>query len=180
MPPSARSIGTCLLVVSLLIRPWSGAVAASGGQTSEPPANVLSSVTFARADQSKERAPLRVESVGTGEKDLCMVKVHSASDKTIVSYTLAWKLTDVIVGNSGPHSGKKSLGSFAGSPVTTTLGPKKSEKTDLRQEIVKTVGTTIMAKQVKGMWMIVVGVKEVVFDDGTSWTGNPALFRSED
>jgi len=116
-----------------------------------------------------------------GNGPIWIIEVYNASHKTILSYTLGWNITDAEPGSfPTPHSGKKSLGASVGSSVTTNLKAKKSEKTDQGESLTKFLKTQLKTGIPKGIWIAVVGVTDVVFEDGTHWSADPALFHLKD
>jgi len=132
------------------------------------------------ADQSKEHAPLRVEPVDLGGSHgpLGSVKVSNNSPKVVTAYTLGWSFRDTVPGPLGwLPPGKKNLGGFVGPSVSTNLGPKKKEKTDQKEKAAELFHREFPQGLPKGFWLMVVGVSEVVFEDGTRWSADPATFH---
>jgi hypothetical protein len=109
-----------------------------------------------------------------------VVEIYNASEKTVVAYTLGCNITD-----SGPisgdtlQSGKKSLGVFSGPSITTRLKAKKSEKRNPGQYFAKQFETIFKAGIPKGVWIVVVGLTEVIFEDGSHWNADSASFHTK-
>jgi hypothetical protein len=123
-----RGCGLALFLAALVTVAGFSAPAPTG----QFPPGVRVAVTTVPADQSKEHAPLRVDSVAVShDGPIGVVEVHNTTHKAIVGYTLGWRITDFARGSFPvPRSGSKSLDGFVGPSVTTNLQPKKSEKTD--------------------------------------------------
>jgi hypothetical protein len=108
------------------------------------------------------------------------IALYNTSHKTIVGYTLGWNIRNRMADSFPlPRSGSQSLGALAGPSVTTALKPKNSEKTNQGQSMANSIQNTLKSRKAKGSWVVVVGVTDVVFEDGTHWTADPASFHAE-
>ena len=176
----ARQVGPLSIACLGLLSAWIGFEdPITHAQVQVPVQAVEFAIKPVPADQSKEHAPLRVESVDLGghHGPLGSVKVYNDSRKVVIAYTVGWSFRDTVPGPLGwQRAGNKNLGGFVGPSVSTNLGPKKKEKTDQKEKAAELFHSEFPQGLPEGFWLMVVGVSEVVFEDGTRWSADPATF----
>jgi hypothetical protein len=173
------SLNTVLSAASSAIFIMATSISASDRMgNAQFPAGVTRAVIPIPADQGKEHAPLTVESVKMGKGEILKeVEVYNASKKVIVQFTLGWNIRNAVTSVPWPYSGERSLGTFQAEAIVTSLKPKRTEKLSEKVDANKLL-ERLNESNAKGVWMVVVGVTEVVFDDGSRWVADPGSFHS--
>lgn len=130
------------------------------------------------ADQSDKPAPLKILSITSDAKGDLMkeAEVWNVSDKVVVSYRLGWHIRNAVPVEQGFDGGSESYGSHSAKPVQTRLEPLARELTPPQGLVREDLKQRLRAKGAAKRIFVLVGVAEVVFEDGTRWSADPASF----
>lgn len=133
--------------------------------------------TLAAAEQLP-KPPLRVESVSLKKSSfpLQAVKVRNDSRALIIRYRLGWNARDFGSAHEfGIRSGPNSYLHGTGITVDTRLLPKNKEDTSLPFQPDQMLGS--LRKLGITNTVVVIGVAEVEFEDGSKWSADPLDFK---
>jgi len=130
------------------------------------------------ADQSMTNCPLKIMSVEVnGSRDFVnSVEVKNVSAKLIVRYRLAWIFRAAESATIGFVAGNETYGSFLGNPVQANIGPSSSDVAPPQGVLPMDTAPMLESKHASDHVFIVVGVAQVDFRDGTTWTADTGDF----
>ena len=130
------------------------------------------------ADQSMTNCPIKIMSVeGHGSRDFVnSVEVKNVSAKIIVRYRLSWIFRDAEPATVGFVAGNETYGSFLGNPVQANIGPNSSDVAPPQGVLPMDTTPMLESRHASDHVFIVVGVAQVEFKDGTTWTADAGDF----